>query len=371
MIIVTSTDYGHFFEGAEKRLVIYFSANKAASTAASVPPDLRTISQSVWEEVLEMVKCKILHSISSSEMIAYLLSESSMFISRNHLLLKTCGQTTLLLCLPKLLQIASKLGLKLVDMYYSHKNLLIPEAQSIPHVNFDQECQFLDCKLPSAGVKNTFSARNLSSDSFFLYSYSNSHFDRKSCKNEHLKFEIIMENLNETIMRQFIFNDKPETTANKVTVSSGISDLIPGMQIDDYIFDGCGYSMNGLSGSNYLTIHITPEEAFSFVSLETNVPVENYGSFIQKILECFKPSKFMVNLMIAKSEKLQKSESIFKNIATVKLNGFNRLELTMTSVNFINVIYTRYTSAKWLFCSILLYKKSLFLLFLLNYFTIS
>lgn len=353
MIIVTSAttpglcpENGHFFEGAEKRLVIYFATKKTASSTVSPAADLRTISQSEWEEVLEMVKCKILHSISNSQMIAYLLSESSMFISRNRLLIKTCGQTTLLLSLPKLLQIASKLGLQVVDVHYSHKNLLIPEAQSVPHVNFEQECDFLDCQLPSAGLKNTFTAGNLSFDSFFLYSYSSSHFDLENSKNEHLKFEIIMENLNEAIMRQFIFTDKPGITAKEVTAKSGISNLIPGMQIDDYIFHRCGYSMNGLCGPNYLTIHITPERAFSFVSLETNVPIENYGSFIQKVLECFKPGKFMVNLMIAKSEKFQKSESIFKNIATVKLNGFNRLELTMISVNFINVIYTQYAFAK-------------------------
>lgn len=352
-MIITSTtatlnfcpENGHFFEGAEKRLVLYFSANKTASTAVSVPPDLRTIPQSEWEEVLEMVKCKILQSISNSDMIAYLLSESSMFISSNRLLIKTCGQTTLLLCLPKLLEIASKLGLQLADLFYSHKNFLVPEAQFVPHNNFDQECDFLDCNLPMAGVKNTFSAGNLSLDSFFLYSYSSSNFDRLNSKNENLKFEIIMENLNEGIMKQFIFTDKQGITANEVTVNSGIFDLIPGMQVDDYIFDGCGYSMNGLCGANYLTIHITPEPAFSFVSLETNVPMKNYGSFIQKVLDCFKPSKFMVNLMIAKSEQFLKSEFILKNIATIKLDGFNRLEFSMISVNLINVIYARYASA--------------------------
>ncbi|KAH9388526.1 AMP deaminase, partial [Tyrophagus putrescentiae] len=69
-----------------------------------------------------------------------------------------------------------------------------------------------------------------------------------------------MENLNESVMEQFIFTGKPHVTAKEVTINSGISRLIPEMQIDDYIFDGCGYSMNGLSGTNYLTIHITPEK---------------------------------------------------------------------------------------------------------------
>lgn len=341
---------GHFFEGAEKRLVVYYAptnTNIAHTIASSVPPDLRTVSQSEWEEVLEKVNCKIIHSMSNSEMTAYLLSESSMFITRNCVLIKTCGTTTLLLALPKLLQLAPKLGLQVVDVYYSHKNLLIPQAQSVPHLSFDQECDFLNSRLPSAGLKTAFSAGNMNLDRFFLYAYNSATIERsRGSKNEHLKFEMIMENLNEAVMEQFIFTGKPRVTAKDVTINSGISRLIPQMQIDDYIFDGCGYSMNGFSGANYLTIHITPEKGFSFVSLETNVPMEDYGAFVRKVLKCFKPGKLLINLMIAESEKFNKSKSIFELFSRVKLSGFNRLELTMTPVKTLNVIYARYSSTK-------------------------
>ncbi len=341
---------GHFFEGAEKRLVVYYatSTNTADTTSSFVLPDLRTVPQREWEEVLELANCKILHSMSNSEMIAYLLSESSMFVSRNSVLLKTCGTTTLLLALPKLLQLAPKLGLQVVDVYYSHKSLLIPQAQSAPHLSFDQECDFLNNKLLSKGVKTAFSAGNMSLDRFFLYSHNSDTFERSPnfSKNEHLKFEMIMENLNESVMEQFIFTGKPHVTAKEVTINSGISRLIPEMQIDDYIFDGCGYSMNGLSGTNYLTIHITPEKGFSFVSLETNIPMKDYGAFVRKVLKCFKPGKLQINLMLAESEQFKKSKSIFELFSRVELRGFNRLELTMTLVKTLNVIYARYSSTK-------------------------
>ena len=35
-------------------------------------------------------------------------------------------------------------------------------------------------------------------------------------------------------------------SAQQTTVSSGIADLLPGSDIDEFVFEPCGYSMNGL-----------------------------------------------------------------------------------------------------------------------------
>ena len=40
-----------------------------------------------------------------------------------------------------------------------------------------------------------------------------------------------------------IFYDE---SAHNILQKSGIAELIPGTMIDDYLFDPCGYSMNGL-----------------------------------------------------------------------------------------------------------------------------
>ncbi len=39
-------------------------------------------------------------------------------------------------------------------------------------------------------------------------------------------------------------------------------------EIDDFVFEPCGYSMNGCDGDGFSTIHVTPEEGFSYASLE-------------------------------------------------------------------------------------------------------
>lgn len=66
------------FEGAEKLLEIWFAPSPAdVERTASLTEDgkygLRKVDRAVWEEMLEIVKCKVLSVIEGSEMDAYLL----------------------------------------------------------------------------------------------------------------------------------------------------------------------------------------------------------------------------------------------------------------------------------------------------------
>ena len=45
---------------------------------------------------------------------------------------------------------------------------------------------------------------------------------------------------------------------------------------------------------DYATIHITPEQKFSYVSFETNIATENYMDLVYQVLDTFKPGKFIV-----------------------------------------------------------------------------
>lgn len=86
-------------------------------------------------------------------------------------------------------------------------------------------------------------------------------------------------------------------TAAEATKNSGIDRLIPDMMIDDFQFDPCGYSMNGLMRSvpgGYMTIHITPEPEFSYVSFETNVPHKSYKDLISRVVATFGPKQFVL-----------------------------------------------------------------------------
>ena len=56
--------------------------------------------------------------------------------------------------------------------------------------------------------------------------------------------------------------------ASTVTAASGLRALLPSALVDDFVFDPCGYSMNALDGAAFATVHVTPEEACSYASLE-------------------------------------------------------------------------------------------------------
>lgn len=57
--------------------------------------------------------------------------------------------------------------------------------------------------------------------------------------------EILMTDLDVNILS--IFTKEECADAKDATVRSGIHKILPGMIIDDYLFEPCGYSMNGVS----------------------------------------------------------------------------------------------------------------------------
>lgn len=48
----------------------------------------------------------------------------------------------------------------------------------------------------------------------------------------------------------------------------------------------------------YWTIHITPEPEFSYVSFETNLSQTSYDDLVRKVVEVFKPGKFVTTLFV-------------------------------------------------------------------------
>ena len=110
--------------------------------------------------MLDLVNCKVLSVIESEHVDAYLLSESSMFVFPHKVVLKTCGTTTLLWGLPRLLEIAAlNAGFPHVvaqplrgiaaaatpyRVFYSRKNFLYPDQQRGPHRSWRDEVRFLD-----------------------------------------------------------------------------------------------------------------------------------------------------------------------------------------------------------------------------------
>ncbi|CAM9850453.1 unnamed protein product [Rangifer tarandus platyrhynchus] len=148
--------------------------------------------------------------------------------------------------------------------------------------------------------------------------------------------EILMSELDPAVMDQFYMKDG--VTAKDVTRESGICDLIPGSVIDATMFNPCGYSMNGMkSDGTYWTIHITPEPEFSYVSFETNLSQTSYDDLIRKVVEVFKPGKFVTTLFVNQSSKCRTVLS-----SPQKIEGFKRLDCQSALFNDYNFVFTSF-----------------------------
>ena len=96
--------------------------------------------------------------------------------------------------------------------------------------------------------------------------------------------------------------------AKHVTALVGIDQLLPGAIVDDFLFEPCGYSCNGVRGAEYFTIHITPEPHCAFVSFETNAQLSSYDALLERVLAIFRPAQFSVSIFVDNASALGSSQ---------------------------------------------------------------
>ena len=80
-----STSESSQFEGPEKLLEIWFAPSPADVERTGPPTKdgkygLRRVDRAVWEEMLDIVKCKVLSVIEGTDMDAYLLRSVISFL---------------------------------------------------------------------------------------------------------------------------------------------------------------------------------------------------------------------------------------------------------------------------------------------------
>ncbi|XP_075237019.1 S-adenosylmethionine decarboxylase isoform X2 [Lycorma delicatula] len=291
-----------YFEGVEKLLEIWFTRSDGNVKQC----DLRKIPRQKWDNLLKIVHCEIISFVSNDKIDAYLLSESSMFISKRRFILKTCGNTTPLQCLePLLLLVKQYAGFNEVeDVFYSHKNFKRPDLQKNPYRSFEQEVTFLD-NFFEDGI--AYCMGGATKDSWYLYTINPATKNNKNhCRllnnpvDPDQTLEVLMTDLDPKIMQ--IFTRVESSSAAEATQNSGIAKIIPNMVIDDYLFEPCGYSMNGISKNGYyMTIHITPEPEFSYVSFETNIPQASYKDIISRVIDTFRPGNVVLTVFTNKT----------------------------------------------------------------------
>lgn len=254
------------FEGFEKRLEITFLEPPLFKDPQSL--GLRALTRAQIDFILEPACCTIVSQLSNSELDSYVLSESSLFIYSYKIIIKTCGTTKLLSSIPPILRLADSLSLGVSTVKYSRGTFIFPDAQPAPHRNFAEEVaalnQFFGEFNPKAFVMGD---PAVPSRNWHIYSASKSPQRWiKIDRTDQIDLEICMTGLSKD--KAAVFFKETGFSAKEMTKLSGINNIVQGHVICDFDFDPCGYSMNGIEGPAYSTVHVTPEEGFSYASYE-------------------------------------------------------------------------------------------------------
>jgi S-adenosylmethionine decarboxylase len=324
---------GHFFEGAEKLFEIWF--DKESSPEATT---LRAIPYDEIVALLEIAECHILHYRTNGILDSYVLSESSMFVSDTRIILKTCGSTKLLHSIERMLELAKKYANMdtVANIYYSRKNLLRPDLKSYIHQNFDNETELLDSFFDDGAA---YCMGSLKKHRWFLYTMS---LPQTAPIHPDHTLEICMTNILNDILQ--VYSKEFSSTGEECTKLSGIDRLVPeGTIIHEELFEPVGYSMNGLlpNSDQYVTIHITPEPDYCYVSFETNQQKECLYEQTLKVLSCFQPNEFLLTIF-ANDISENGGETQLK-LWNQNIPGYQRTSLQFLRLQFDTLVYAQFT----------------------------
>ncbi|EPS67756.1 hypothetical protein M569_07018, partial [Genlisea aurea] len=287
------------FEGYEKRLEISFSKLGLFSSDLGNSRGLRSLSRAQLDQILDAAQCTIVSSLKNEEVDSYVLSESSLFVYPYKIILKTCGTTKLLLSIPPVLGMAREIGLTPSSVRYTRGSFIFPGAQPFPHRSFSEEVSVLDHHFTAelGLTSQAFIVGGDDSEKWHVYSAA-APSEINSISSPVYTLEMCMTNLDPK--KASVFFKERCNSAAAMTDASGIRNVLPGSDICDFDFDPCGYSMNAIEGGAISTVHVTPEDGFSYASFEA----AGYGfgkqldlsRLVGDVLACFEPAQFSLSL---------------------------------------------------------------------------
>ncbi|CCD27261.1 adenosylmethionine decarboxylase SPE2 NDAI_0K00700 [Naumovozyma dairenensis CBS 421] len=381
------------FEGPEKLLEIWFYPNKKCLSEKNTKT-LRNIEVNKWVQILKLVQCEVLSIKSTSDMDAFLLSESSLFVYDHKITLKTCGTTTTLFCLEELFKIIEvELGWIMTNeqgkyepfkVFYSRRSFMFPLKQRSIHKNWNDEVDYLNKFF--ANGRSYLVGRNDKENHWNLYVTdtnkklrhgSSPDSEKDDDEDDDETLEILMTGLNSNCSQQFVCNReiKPiangvkDTTTNinktdgdaddeghllgynmtKKTKLDKIYENNSGVSFhhDAFAFSPCGYSSNMiLDEQYYYTLHITPEKGWSYASFESNVPVKSISlnkqdniDVMRRVINVFNPKEFCMTFFCKGSS----STSFIKLMNVVEqIPNYSKRDKIVYDLEDYQLLYIRF-----------------------------
>ena len=260
-----------FFEGPEKKVEL---------VVAEGGPDLRALGDELWHSVVAASGAQVLSQISNDHQTAYLLSESSLFVYEDHLTMITCGRTRLVNAVGRILERIPPEQIAMLA--YERKNEHFPDRQPS---SFYDDAKQLNAWL--GGQAHRFGDEH--DHHVHLFTTAKPYEAHAG----DTTLEILMHGLPEDRASRFIGCTRPEGTT--IAAERGFTAFLPDFEIDEHPFTPAGYSVNGIRGTDYWTVHVTPEALGSYVSFETNVDFRgDLSGLVRHVIEVFQPRSFDV-----------------------------------------------------------------------------
>jgi S-adenosylmethionine decarboxylase len=288
------------FEGFEKRLEIEFHAAPVFKDPSG--RGLRDLPRAELDAMLRVAECTIVAAMSNAELDSYVLSESSLFVYPQSVIIKTCGTTKLLCVVPVLLEAAARLAMKVSRVKYTRGTFLFPAAQPSPHGSFSEEVGYLERYF--GGVGEGGRAYVMGSRGKFPNWHIYTASDGANAATEPAyTLEMCMTKLDKQCAAQFLKGAGREN-GPEMTSAANIANLLPDSRICDFAFDPCGYSMNGIEGGAHSTIHVTPEEGFSYASFEAmgyRHHTADLSLLVERVVAVFKPAVLALSVHVTGS----------------------------------------------------------------------
>ena len=304
------------FEGPEKKLeVILFSPQF----------DIRNNDDGRWDKIVKASQAEIISKKSTAHLDAYILSESSLFVWNDRILIITCGKTTLIETVPKILEIVNREHIALV--FYERRNLIFPQEQP---ADFEEDVASIEQYFP--GKSYRLGPANHDHVHVFYSSHA------KVVAKQDATLQILMRDFDKSVADLFCRGNT--LTKDQLNKLSGLDRIYSEMERDSHIFSPCGFSLNGIKNNSYFTVHVTPQPEGSYASFETNVIESDYSRVISDVVSVFWPQKFSILLTTSMDEACMKSRSTVVSI----LSDYNVTEKSFYefdcdySLTFLNYV---------------------------------
>lgn len=254
-----------FFEGSEKKAEIQVNTAKISL--------LNDISNDFWHAMVNCCHAQVLSQVENDHCKAFLLSESSLFVWNDRLVILTCGNTQLVKSVEYFIQQHGVSTIK--HLIYQRKNEYFSHAQP--------SCFGDDIRLLNQYLKGqAYRFGEMDGHHNYVYHQAN---DFVACPYDKT-YELLAYQISPKASKLLTASN---LAAAEIKDFLQIEQLLPDFIIDDYVFEPFGYSLNAIKDDKYLTIHVTPQQGSSYISFEANI---NLVELAPKILSILTPASF-------------------------------------------------------------------------------